>query len=75
VIQMMIFNEADMEIVEAFLNKFGCSWRWNKEELLIAFDVAKHVSYEPIKEWLDSGEGEKRWGYREACLSKRENTN
>ena len=75
VIQMMIFNEADMKIVEAFLERLGCNWRWNKEELLIAFDVAKHVAYEPIKEWLEMGEREKRWGYREACLSKRKNSN
>jgi hypothetical protein len=44
-------------------------WRRSDDKHLIAFDVPKHVPYGPIKDWLDQGEREQRWGYREACLS------
>ncbi len=51
------------------LEKFGCLWRRSDDKCLIAFDVPKHLPYQPIKDWLDQGEREERWGYREACLS------
>jgi len=69
VIQMIIFKSWQIERIENDLEQFGCLWRRDGDTYLIAFDVPKHVPYQPIKDWLDQGEREQRWGYREACLS------
>ena len=69
VIQMIFFKEGQIKAIGRDLEVFGCEWRHGDAKHLIAFDVPKHVPYQPIKEWLDQGEREQRWAYREACLS------
>lgn len=69
VVQILVFKEGEIKEVERDLDRFGCIWRRGNDRHLIAFDVPKHMAYQPIKEWLDRGEGEQKWGYREACLS------
>ena len=68
VIQMIVFNDREFTPLSKNLDRFGCEWRRGDIPQLIAFDVPKHVAYLPVKEWLDQGELEQRWGYREACL-------
>ncbi|MBT1689153.1 hypothetical protein KK078_21485 [Fulvivirgaceae bacterium PWU37] len=36
----------------------------------MAVDVPPNVSYKVIKEYLDKGEKESRWSYKEACLGQ-----
>jgi hypothetical protein len=69
VIQMIVFRDRQIKAIGQDLEKFGCVWRRSENKYLIAFDVPKYVPYRPIKDWLDQGEREQRWGYREACLS------
>lgn len=69
VIQMIVFSERQIKAIGKDLEQFGCMWRRSDDKHLIAFDVPKHVPYRPIKNWLDQGEREQRWGYREASLS------
>ena len=69
VIQMIIFKERQINAIGRDIEQFGCAWQRSGNKHLIAFDVPKHVPYQPIKDWLDQGEREQRWGYREACLS------
>jgi|HubBroStandDraft_2_1064218.scaffolds.fasta_scaffold907127_1 hypothetical protein len=69
VIQMIVFKDRQIKAIGQDLEHFGCMWRRSDDKRLIAFDVPKHVPYRPIKDWLDQGEREQRWGYREACLS------
>lgn len=69
VIQMIVFKDRQIKAIGKDLEQFGCMWRRSDDKHLIAFDVPKHVPYRPIKDWLDQGEREQRWGYREACLS------
>lgn len=69
VIQMIVFKEQQIKAIGEDLEQFGCLWRRSDDKHLIAFDVPKLVPYRPIKDWLDQGEREQRWGYREACLS------
>jgi hypothetical protein len=69
VIQMTVFKDRQIKAIGKDLEQFGCMWRRGDNKHLIAFDVPKHVLYRPIKDWLDQGEREQRWGYREACLS------
>ena len=68
VIQMIVFRDRQIKAIGKDLEQFGCMWRRSDDKHLIAFDVPKHVPYRPIKDWLDQGEREQRWGYREACL-------
>ena len=68
VIQMIVLKDRQIKAIGKDLEQFGCLWRRGDDKHLIAFDVPKHVLYRPIKEWLDQGELEQRWGYREACL-------
>ena len=69
VIQMIVFRNRQIKAIGKDLEQFGCMWRRSDNKHLIAFDLPPHVPYRPIKDWLDQGEGEQRWGYREACLS------
>jgi hypothetical protein len=69
VIQMIVFKERQIKAIGMDLEQFGCMWRRGGNKYLIAFDVPKYVPYQPIKDWLDQGEQEQRWGYRVACLS------
>ncbi len=69
VIQMTVFRDRQIKAIGKDLEQFGCLWRRSDDKHLIAFDVPRHVPYRPIKDWLDQGEREQRWGYREACLS------
>jgi len=69
VIQMDVFKELQINVIVKDLEHLGCLWRRGDNKRLIAFDIPKHVSYQPIKDWLDLGEKEQRWKYRVACLS------
>jgi hypothetical protein len=70
VIQMIVLKDRQIKAIGEDLEQFGCMWRRGDDKHLIAFDVPKHVPYRPIKDWLDQGEREQRWGYREASLSQ-----
>ena len=69
VIQMTLLKQRQISNIVRNLERFGCMSRRSDNKHGIAFDVPKHVPYRPIKDWLDQGEREQRWGYREACLS------
>ncbi|MBN9385153.1 MAG: DUF4265 domain-containing protein [Chitinophagaceae bacterium] len=69
VIQMILLKQRQIKTIGRALGQFGCMWRRDGNKHLIAFDVPKHVPYQPIRDWLDQGQQEKRWAYREACLS------
>jgi hypothetical protein len=69
VIQMIVFNERQINAIGKDLELFGCMWRHGGDKHLIAFDIPKHIPYQPIRDWLDQGQREQRWAYREACLS------
>jgi hypothetical protein len=69
VIQMILFKDRQIKAIVGDLEQFGCIGQRSDNKRLIAFDVPKHVPYPPIKAWLEQGQQERRWGYREACLS------
>jgi len=60
VIQMIVFKRRQIKNIEKDLEQFGCIWRRGEDKHLMAFDVPEHVSYQPIKDWLDQGEREQR---------------
>jgi hypothetical protein len=69
VIQMTLLKKRQISGIEKYLGRFDCLYRHSDDKRIVAFDVPKHVLYQPIKNWLDQGEQDERWGYREACLS------
>jgi len=68
-IQMLIFNEEEVTKVGKELEQLGCTWEGGHIKKLISVDIPKELSYSTIKKYLDKGEKEERWTYKEACLS------
>ena len=68
-IQMIIFNEYEVKQVGKELEQLKCTWEGSHVKTLIAIDVPKEIKYHPIREYLDKGENENRWSYKEACLA------
>lgn len=68
-IQMIIFKEQDVLAIGKELEVLGCTWEGSHIKTLIAIDVPKETSYSFIKQYLDKGEDENRWSYKEACLA------
>ena len=69
VVQMIVFNESDVMEIGKELEQLGCTWEGSHKKKLISVDVPKDLSYTIIKQFLDNGENEGRWSYREACLA------
>lgn len=67
-VQMIIFNENEVMQIGSELEKMGCTWEGSHIKTLIAIDIPKEVSYYIVKEYLDKGEKDGRWSYKEACL-------
>ena len=68
-IQMIIFNEDDLMRIGKDLEGLGCTWEGSHVKTLIAIDVPRDVSYNMVKQYLEKGEAEGRWSYKEACLA------
>lgn len=68
VIQMIIFDTAQVGHVGRQLESLGCGWEGSHIENYISVNVPKEVPYTTIKTFLDEGEKEGKWEYREACL-------
>jgi hypothetical protein len=68
-IQMIIFDNENQRKVEEDLIKLGCDWEGSHLENYISIDVPDTVSYSEIKEYLNKGRANKKWDYKEACLS------
>jgi hypothetical protein len=69
-IQMIIFDESKVSQIGKVLEDLKCSWEGSHLKNLIAVDVPPDVSYKVVKEYLDKGEKESRWSYKEACLGQ-----
>jgi hypothetical protein len=68
-IQMIIFNKGEVLNIGKELENFGCTWEGSHIETLIAIDIPKEIDYSVVKKYLDKGENENRWSYRESCLT------
>lgn len=69
-IQMVIYDPSEVSLIGQDLNDMKCTWEGSHNKNLIAIDVPKEVSYPAVKKYLDRGERENRWSYKEACLGK-----
>lgn len=68
-VQMIIFEENKVIETGKQLEEMGCTWEGSHIKALISVDVPKEVSYYDVKQYLDKGEQEGRWSYKEACLA------
>lgn len=68
-VQMIIFDENKMLLVGSELENLGCTWEGSHIKNLISIDIPKNIDYGIVKQYLDKGEKENHWSYKEACLA------
>lgn len=69
-IRIVVYEPSDVPAVRALFKQLGCTTELSHLPRLIAVDVPAAVSLEKLKEVLDSGRDQERWGYEEACLAQ-----
>jgi len=68
-IQLIIFNENDVLEIGKDLENFGRTSEGSNINTMISVDIPKEISYASVKAYLENGEKEGRWSYKEASLS------
>lgn len=68
-IQMIIYDHFNLQRIGDELIDLGCDWEGSHLQGYISVDVPESISYKPIKEYLENGFLQKKWDYKEACLS------
>jgi hypothetical protein len=66
---MLVLNNNDLIQIGKELERMGCTWEGSNIKNWISIDVPKEIPYSPVKNYLDEGEKNDRWSYREACLA------
>lgn len=64
------YEPSDVPAVRALFKQLGCSTELSHLPRLLAVDVPPSVSLDELKEVLNSGREQGRWGYEEACLAQ-----
>ncbi|XAZ82054.1 DUF4265 domain-containing protein (plasmid) [Fibrella sp. ES10-3-2-2] len=68
VIQLMIFDEKNVDWVTQDLVNLGCTWEGSHLPTYIAVDVPVGVDYQPIQSYLEEKTNNEILAYKEACL-------
>ncbi|WP_343642340.1 DUF4265 domain-containing protein [Chryseobacterium sp.] len=68
-VRIHVYNDYDgkIEEIRSRLKDEGCNTEVFSERNIIAVNIPQAVSYKPIKEYLENGEGN-MWSYEESCL-------
>jgi hypothetical protein len=69
-LRVVVYDAADVPAVRALFKQLGCSTELSHLPRLLAVDVPPSVSLEELKQVLESGRHQDRWGYEEACLAQ-----
>lgn len=72
VIRMRIYNRDELDNVRAALRALGCDSEG--DGAVLAVNVPAKVSYAPILQFLTEGDRAKRWGFEEAVLCHKPET-
>jgi Domain of unknown function (DUF4265) len=67
-LRLIIYDVEQVPAVLELLSKWECSSERSHIPGLIAVDVPPTVSLPELKQFLEEGESQERWGYEEACL-------
>ncbi len=68
-IQLVLLETSCFKYLTESMERMGCSWEGSHLPQLISIDVPKDVNYKSIKFFLDKGEEEHQWTYKESCLA------
>lgn len=69
-LRVVVYDASDVPAVRELFKQRGCSTEQSHLPRLIAIDVPPTVSLEELKQLLDAGREQNRWGYEEACLAE-----
>ncbi|MET0403628.1 MAG: DUF4265 domain-containing protein [Cystobacter sp.] len=69
-LRVVVHDADDVAAARALFRQLGCSTELSHLPRLLAVDVPPAVSLEELKQVLESGRHQDRWGYEEACLAQ-----
>lgn len=68
-VRIIFYDEEVLEPTVTWLQKMGCSYEGSNISSLIAVDIPSAVDYSLIRQFLDEGERNEKWGFEESCLA------
>lgn len=68
-LQLIIFNEKDINEVTKKIESFYCGWEGSHLKGYLSVNIPKDIDYTPIKAFLDEQAEKGLLDYKEACLS------
>lgn len=67
----ILFNDrGDVQNTRDQLKKMGCDSEISNVPTLIALDIPPQVNYASVREFLEEGVKNEKWGYEESCLAQ-----
>lgn len=69
VVQIIILIDETKDMLTSELETRRCTWEGSHLNSLISVDVPSDVDYFSLKKYLDNGEQNGFWTYKEACLA------
>lgn len=67
-IQLMFFEETEVNESMAILENFGCSWEGMKDQAMYSVDVPTELDYAKVKRFLNEQLEKGILDFKEACL-------
>jgi len=68
-VQVIIFDEKNIESVTTDLNNLKCGWEGSHLKGYIAVNIPKIIDYKPVKDYLSDKAEAGVLDYKEACLA------
>ena len=68
VLRVLLYDVKDVDWLRGELRKIGCSSELSHIACLISVGVPPTASLDLVRQFLDQGEKEERWGYEEASI-------
>ncbi|MFH6995148.1 DUF4265 domain-containing protein [Flavobacterium sp. FlaQc-48] len=68
-IQLIIYNEKDIEDITKKIESFECGWEGSHLKGHISVNVPREICYKAVKIFLNNEFVDKKLDYKEACLS------
>ncbi|NML19850.1 DUF4265 domain-containing protein [Pseudoflavitalea sp. G-6-1-2] len=68
-VQMVFREEEDIIPSMKELEQMGCAWEASSSNKLIALNIPYDVQYAMVLNYLENGDEELKWTFREACMN------
>lgn len=69
-VRILFNDQKDVQDVRDQLKKMGCDSEISNMPTLVAVDIPPQVDYATVKEFLEEGMRNEKWGYEESCLAQ-----